>query len=225
MPPRLGPSVSVAALVLLAGCAYTGDDIGNPFYRKVQWFSFVEGADMAATCAPGSPERFRLVYNALWDQQVRLYEWSSTDKVLKIGVVRSGNVAEIDLYDPLSPWRTDVATTSLDQAAYDRLSAALADSGAFGAPAVGLQLPSHSYYWTAASCRQGKYIFTAWAYPSAAFDAARFPAALAALDPGRDKIVQPGPIPVDPFREYNRKRGATGEFTLKVGANGLSYGL
>ncbi len=224
MLPRLGPSVTVAALALLAGCAYTGDDIGNPFYRKVQWFSFVEGTDIAAACAAGSPERFRLVYNGLWEQQVRVYEWGSPDKALKISTLRSGNVAEIDLYDPLSPWRADVATAPLDQAAYGGLDAALAESGAFGPPAVGLELPSHSYYWTAATCRQGKYVFTAWAYPSAAFDAARFPAALAALDPGRDKIIPPGPVPVDPFREYNRKRGPLNEFNLKVGTNGLNRG-
>ncbi|EME68286.1 hypothetical protein H261_19289 [Paramagnetospirillum caucaseum] len=221
MPPRSGPAVIAAALALLAGCAYTGGDIGNPFYRKVQWFSFVEAGDIAAACVPGSPERFRLVYNALWDQQVRIYEWDSAARTLKASVRRSGNVARITLDDPLSPWRTDEADIPLDQAAYDGLAAALGEAGAFGPPAVGLELPSHSYYWTAASCRQGKYVFTAWAYPSDAYQAARFPAALAALDPARDGIIQPGPVPVDPFRNYDRQRGATGEFTLKVGPNGL----
>ncbi len=196
--------------------------MGNPFYRKAQWFSFVEGADMASTCAGGTPERFRLVYNALWEQQVRIYEWDSTVKTLKISVIRSGNVAQITLDDPLSPWRADVASIPLDQSRYDGLIASLAGSGAFGRPAVGLELPSHSYYWTAASCRQGKYAFTAWAYPSAAYAAARFPAALAAQDPGRETIAQPAPIPFDPIREDNRKRGAVIEFTLKVGPNGLA---
>ena len=198
--------------------------MGNPFYRKAQWFSFVEGADIAGACTDGAPERFRMVYNALWEQQVRVYEWDSTAKTLKISVIRSGNVAQITLDDPLSPWRADVASIPLDQAGYDGLAASLAGSGAFGPPAVGLELPSHSYYWTAASCRQGKYTFTAWAYPSAAYAAARFPAALAAQDPGRQAIAQPGPIPVDPFREYDRKRGAVIEFTLKVGTRGLHYG-
>ncbi|ARJ66859.1 hypothetical protein WV31_14845 [Magnetospirillum sp. ME-1] len=225
MPRRLALS-TLALAAALSGCAYTGGDVGNPLFRKVQWFSFVEGADIREACAPGSPERFRLVYNALWDQQVRFYEWESTAPNLKISAItRPGNVATIELTDPLSPWRADTASAPLDQAARDGLSAALDQSGAFGAPAVGLQLPSHSYYWTAASCRQGRYTFTAWAYPSAAYDAARFPAALAALDPGRDKIVPPGPVAFDPFRENDRKRGGLGEFTLKVGADGLDYGL
>lgn len=220
---RPAPLAAATAFVLgLAACTYTGEDIGNPFRRKVQWFSFVEGADIAAACAPGSAERFRLVYNALWDQQVRIYEWDAQGAELKISVVRRGNVATITLDDPLYPWRTDAATVALDKAGLASLSSALEASGAFGPPAVGLELPSHSYYWTAASCRGGKYGFTAWAYPSAAYDATRFPAALAALDPGRDGIAAPGPVPIDPIREYDRRRGALGEFTLKVGGNGLS---
>jgi hypothetical protein len=208
-------------LAALAGCTYTGADIGNPFYRKAQWFSFVEGSDLAAACTPGSAERFRLVYNGLWDQQVRIYEWDSAERGLKISVVNTANVADITLNDPLSPWRAQVATVALDAGAYDRLAAALTDSGAFGPPALGLELPSHSYYWTAATCHGGQYAFTAWAYPSAAYDGARFPAALAALDPGRETIVKPGPVPVDVIREYERNRGSVEEFTLKVGPHGL----
>ncbi len=210
-----------AAAFLLSGCAYTGNDMGNPLYRKLQWYSFVEGGDIAASCAPGTPERFRLVYNAIWEQQVRTYEWDSAARTLAVSVIRQGSVAAMDLTDPLSPWRADTASVLLDQASYDGLGAALEQSGAFGPPAVGLELPSHSYYWTAATCRQGAYGFTAWAYPSPAYEGARFPAALAALDPGRGQIVQPAPIPLDPIREYNRRHGAVREFTLKVGARGL----
>lgn len=231
MRHRPSPALVLAALAAtavaatLGGCAYEGGDIGNPFRRKVQWFSFVEGGDIAAACTPGSDERFRLVYNALWDQQVRVYEWDGRSPDLKISAVRRGNVATITLDDPLRPWGTEVATVPLDQPARDGLTAALDASGAFGPPAVGLELPSHSYYWTAASCHGGEYRFTAWSYPSAAFAAARFPAALAALDPGRDGVAAPGPVSVDPIREYDRKRGALGEFTLKVGGKGLSSGF
>lgn len=225
MPRRLAVSTLVLAAAL-SGCAYTGGDVGNPLFRKVQWLSFVEGGDIREACVAGSPEHFRLVYNALWDQQVRFYEWDSTARTLKISsITHPGNVVTVELDDPLSPWRADTASVPLDQTAQDGLAAALDLSGAFGPPAVGLQLPSRSYYWTAASCRLGKYSFTAWAHPSAAYDAARFPAALAALDPGRDKIIPPGPVAFDPFRENDRRRGPLGDFTLKVGVNGLDYGL
>lgn len=208
-------------LALLAGCAYTGDDIGNPLYRKVQWYSFVEGSDIKAACAEATPDRFRLVYNALWDQQVRIYEWDSAAKSLKISVVGTKNLTDITLNDPLTPWRAKVATVPLEPAAQSGLTAALAESGAFGPPAVGLELPSHSYYWTAASCHGGQYVFTAWSYPSPAFEAARFPAALAALDPDRASIIPPGPVAIDVIREYDRNRGAAEEFTLRVGPAGL----
>ncbi|MBI3443977.1 MAG: hypothetical protein HY055_01070 [Magnetospirillum sp.] len=222
---RPGIALLIAALTSLGGCAYTGDDIGNPFYRKAQWFSFVGGDDIAGACAAGTPDRFRLVYNALWDQQVRIYEWDSAQRQLKTRVVGSGNVAEIRLDDPITPWRAEEIGTPLEPAAYDGLVQSLSDSGAFAVPDVGLELPSHSYYWTTASCRRGQFSFTAWRYPSAGFAAASFPARLAALDPRRESIITAGPIPLDPMREYNRNRGAVMEFTLKIGRNGLDYGL
>ena len=213
-------------LAFMGGCTYSGDDIGNPFYRKVQWFSFLGGEDLASACAPGTPDRFRLIYNAIWDRQVRVYEWDSAGRDLKIRVLgTTGNVAEFKLNDPISPWRAEESKAHLDQAAYDGLIQSLTQSQAFGPPAVGLQLPSHSYYWTAAACHQGRFTFTAWAYPSPAFDAATFPARLAALDPGRETIAAAAPIPVDVIWEYNRNRGAALEFTLKVGAQGLDYGF
>lgn len=219
---RITVPVLLAATLAATGCAYEGGDIGNPFRRKVQWFSFVAGEDLAASCTVGSPDRVRLVYNALWEKQVRIYEWDSAGPLRIRSLQRGGNLVYLSLEDPLAPWRTEDAEAPLDAAARERLTTALKDAGAFGPPAAGLELPSHSYYWTSASCREGKYVFTAWAHPSAAYEAARFPAELAALDPGRESIARPEPVPVDPFREYDRKRGAVTEFTLKVGAHGLS---
>lgn len=222
MPLRRALTAAVlVSAALTTACAYEGGDIGNPFRRKAQWFSFVAGEDLAASCTAGSPDRFRLVYNALWEKQVRIYEWDAGGPLRIRSLQRGGNLIYLSLEDPLAPWRTEDAEVPLDAAARGRLTAALAEAGAFGPPAVGLELPSHSYYWTSASCRNGAYVFTGWTYPSAAYAAARFPAELAALDPGREAIARPEPVPVDPFREYDRKRGAVTEFTLKVGKSGL----
>lgn len=214
-------STLFVGLTLLGGCAYTGGDIGDPIHRKFHWFSFVAGDDIAASCSPDLPDRVRLVYNAVWGEQIRIYEWDSVRRSLRVRVIGSGDVRDIRLTDPVAAWRASEVTVPLDAAAYDGLTAALAASGAFGPPAVGVEMPSRSYYWAAATCRQGRFTFTGWVYPSAVFDAARFPSALFALDPGRDGVRQARVVPLDVMAEYNRQRGASTDFTLKVGAGGM----
>ncbi|WP_245651125.1 hypothetical protein [Paramagnetospirillum marisnigri] len=211
-------AILFAALAALAGCSYKGGDIGDPFHRKFHWASFVKGEDIAQTCDASAPDRFRLVYNAIWGEQVRVYEWDSIRESLRIRVVGGGNLRDMTLGDPLAAWRAAEASVPLDRTARDGLVRALAEAKAFGPPAVGLELPSRSYYWASASCYQGRFTFTGWAYPSVEFDAARFPAALFAQDPGRDTVRPPAAIPMDVMYEYDKRRGAVMEFTLRVDA-------
>jgi len=42
--------------------------------RSLNWFSYVAAEDIRAACRPGGRNRLRLVYNALWEEQVRAYE-------------------------------------------------------------------------------------------------------------------------------------------------------
>jgi hypothetical protein len=207
------------ATVAVGGCAYHGGDIGNPLTRKAQWLSFLGGDDIAAACGPAAPERVRLVYNALWDREARVYEWTGAG-ALAIRIVRPMDLGRFDLDDPLGPWRAEAVTVPLDAATRVRLNDAVAEAGGFGPPALGLELPSHSYYWASATCHAGHFTFTGWSYPSAAFADARFPALLAALDPGRATIPTPAAVPLDLDREATRRDGVSGEFTVKVGAAG-----
>ena len=208
-------------LVVLGGCAYQGGDISDPIHRKFHWASFVAGDDIAASCSPDLPDRVRLVYNAVWGEQIRIYEWDSLRRSLRVRVIGDGDLRDVTLTDPLAGWRAGEVSVPLDAAAYDGLTAALAESGGFGPPAVGVDLPSLSYYWAAATCRQGRFTFTGWAYPSQAFEAARFPAALFALDPGRDGVHPAGPVALDVIKEFDRTRGTITDFTFKVGTDGM----
>ena len=207
-----------AGLTLLAGCAYTGGDIADPIHRKFHWRSFIQGEDIAASCAAGNPDRARLVYNAVWGEQVRVYEWDSVRKSLRVRVMGSGDLTDISLGDPLGAWRASETTVALDGGAYDRLDSALAADGAFDLSGASLDLPSQSYYWSAATCHQGKFALTGWLYPSAAFSAAGIPAALFALDPGRDNVRPAKEIPVDVIAENDRRRGAIRDFAITVRA-------
>ncbi|RAU20680.1 hypothetical protein CU669_17215 [Paramagnetospirillum kuznetsovii] len=214
-------SILFGVLAGLGACSYKGGDIGDPIHRKFHWSSFVSGEDMAAICAAETPDRVRLVYNAVWGEQVRIYEWDSVRRVLRIRVIGSGDLRGMSLGDPLGNWRAVEQSVSLDPSAYDELMAALGESGGFGPPAVGLELVSRSYYWAAATCRQGSFTFTGWKYPSPEFESARFAAKLFALDPDRADIRPPAPIPFDVMYEYNRNQAKVMEFTFKVGPAGL----
>src|ERR1700751_6126832 len=57
----------------LAACSYRGD-IDNPVVRKVSWFSYLDGTDIRAACTEGAQDRYRLVYNVRYEEQLRSYE-------------------------------------------------------------------------------------------------------------------------------------------------------
>lgn len=217
---RVRSTLVAVVLTLTGGCSYSGgiEDAGT---RKFQWFSYVDGEDIRATCTASSPDRYRVVYNAIYGEQVRMYEVDGLRKSLRVLVAGAGNAAAFDATDLLAPWRAGEERIQLDEAAWTRLTASFADSGMFAPPPVGLRLPAHSYFWTAAFCRDGRYGFTAWAYPSASWQRLAFPAALFALDPQSVAVKPAGPVPLDPQWENRRNRLEVSDFTLEVGPRGL----
>lgn len=216
-------SALLVAATALASCTWTGGDIGDPLERKAHWFSFVEGSDIRSTCEPGTPDRFRLVYNAVYDDQLRIYELDSLRRLLVVRAVNQGSTARLSADDLLAPYRAVRAEAQLDQAGYDRLVESFAKGGMFAPPPVGLELPSHSYYWTAAMCRNGRYGFTAWKYPSAAFAAMGFDAQLFALDTTGVPVNQAKEIPYDPVWETKARQKEVPVFSLRVTANGILH--
>src|SRR5476649_2085937 len=87
-------------------------NVDMPIVRSVNWFGFVGGDDIRASCTRGSRDRVRLVYNALWEEQVRTYEiFLQADGTagLNMGVLAGqGNVTSVTIAageDVLNPWR------------------------------------------------------------------------------------------------------------------------
>lgn len=214
-------TAAVLAMLSLSACAYRGGDIGDPVTRKFHWFSFIDGEDIRATCQAGTPDRFRLVYNGIYDEQLRIYELDALRRLLVVRVVQQGDAGRISSADLLAPYRAAEERVQLDPPTYDGLVGSFDASGMFAPPPVGLELPSRSYYWTAAICKDGRYGFTAWKHPSAAFDALAFPRNLFALDPSGIPVNQAKPVPVDPQWEDAARRLEVTVFTLKVGKAGL----
>ncbi|HEY9081402.1 hypothetical protein [Magnetovibrio sp.] len=220
----LGLLVTGAVAGLVSACASQGTT-DNPVMGKLSWFSYMEGGDIRATCGPGAANRYRLVYNGVYTEQVRTYEWGAADQRLNVGVTEAVDITQGSVgtfNDLLNPWRAKTASRTLSDADATRVVSALERDGVFGPPAVGTELSSKGFFWTVASCHDGAYRFTAVAWPSPSWDAMTFDDVVFDLDPS--------PIAVNPPRKTDTrrdtKRGRYGhvienEFHTKVGENGL----
>src|SRR4051812_9607683 len=90
-------------------------NVDQPIVRSLNWFSYVGGDDIRAACRTGERSRVRLVYNALWEEQVRTYElFLQPDGTagLNMGVLvdqgAATNVSSLligQLSDVTAPWR------------------------------------------------------------------------------------------------------------------------
>ena len=216
----------IAGAALAASCTYSGS-VDNPVLRKATWFSYVGGEDIRRDCRPGDLARYRLVYNAIWDEQVRAYDLlqSATGEgaLLFATVFKGGG---LDIVQALSPgagrWGGERADRRLDEATYRDLVAAIERSGLNAPSPDGLRLYSFSFFWVAMGCVDGRFHFNAWDHPADRFNRIAFAQPLFALD-------NTG-VPVNPARPINlaERRGwayagshEKTNFELMVGVNGL----
>jgi len=226
-----GVALGLLACALLAGCSYQGN-IDNPLTLKATWFSYLNGDDIRAGCTEGSGRRYRLVYNADYDEQLRSYEVADDGAGGAMLVARvqgpSGLVVNnISFSDPLGWARWTKSVTALSAQDVGRLDAALEESGALAAPPQGLQLFSKETYWISILCRDGMVSFNAWRFPSDRYEAITFDDLLFALDGTGVEVRAPQAVPVGasarasvPRRqESSDARGSF--FNVKVGDDGL----
>jgi len=213
---------ALALAGLVSACASSGS-IDNPFERRLTWFSYMEGGDLRAACAPGAANQYRLVYNAVYQEQVRTYDIDANGQ-LEVRVIEPANLMHLDVSkfrDLFNPWRGEVTSRLLGASSLEALVQSLKQDGAFGPPAVGTELSSRGFFWTIAACHEGAYHFTGLAWPSDPWDGATFDDVVFDLDPS--------PIAVNPPRKTvttrDTRRGSwqanESWFHTKVGENGL----
>lgn len=221
-----------AALVIAlvsgtAGCAYSGD-FDDPILRRLQWFSFLDGGDIRAACGSGSPDRYRLVYNARFAEQVRAYEVTADGSGGAYLTARArGPYANLLLFsgeDPLAPLRWPRADARLSPAEFAAFKAALAADGFLGTPPVGDRFSSEQFYWVASGCMDGKHHFGAWRDPSVRLAELATPAFLFAHDATGVRVNMPRGIGGG---DYAGPPGRTGElgmdapFWITIDADGI----
>jgi hypothetical protein len=214
-----------------ASAQRTDRNVEQPIVRSFHWFSYVGGDDIRQACGKNSRNRLRLIYNAIYDEQVRTYEiFLQPDGTagLQVGVLADqGNVAKVLIGDPggvTRPWRMRRSERILNVGETHELVGLLEASAAFGPPRDGLRLPDVDFWWTVASCRNGVWGFQAYHYPTDGFANVKFAAKLFSWDtvpvpvnPPRKLI--PAELRRDPNAPVNHMRA--NQWTLTVGKDGL----
>lgn len=229
LPPvwRLGGWL---ALGLLAACTYKGY-IEEPVTIKLTWFSYLAGDDIRQTCAPGSLDRYRFVYNGHYDEQLRSYEVIGKDdggadlRARAVGASRAHAIIRSPS-DVQDPWRWTVSDARLSPHAFAEFEAGLEDSGISRPPPGVMRLLSTEFYWIASGCRAGRFVFNAWRYGTPRYDALTFPESLLSYDDTGIALNPPRPVdPVDRIgttRPFGRADGDRSDvFVVRVGADGL----
>ncbi len=217
----------VLATAFLATACASGGPSDNPLVRPFQYFSYLNGDDIRQECAPGADSRYRLVYNALYEQQVRTYDIRQASGA-KEGVQESRVFSRgIGAHFGIGSGGVDFKDQpqSQESLSYDDLVAidkALIDSG-FERPAQeGMKLHSDEFYWIAMVCREGAFKYFAWTKENADLEKLTLIDAVSLADT-TDIPVEPVNEPIIHDRGGRNQVGLEGGsyFSLEVGDNGL----
>ncbi len=206
--------------------------VETPMGRSLNWFAYVGGDDIRAACTPQGRSRIRIVYNALWEEQVRTYEIflqpdgtaGVTTRVLADQGIVTNILIDTSGSNTTGPWNARRGERVLTRDENGGLMDLLQQSAAFGPPRNGLRLPDNDFWWTVASCRNGVWGFQAYHHPTDGFANARFMERILALDSvqvpvNRPRKLEPAELRRDPLAQPGRDR--VNRWTLVVGTDGL----
>lgn len=231
--PFSGLVFALSAVLLLAACAPSGE-IEGYFERRAGWVGFIGGEDIRAACGPGAAERYRFTYNANRLVQARIYDLARQGDdggAFRVRVL-TGNQLPRDLaLSDILDWLAPIdRTVRLERAAAGAIVTALDADGFTGGVPVGALYDSADYYWLVAGCRNGEFLFNAWARGDGRFEALSFPALLFAQDPIAEDVPVRAPRPVwqEPDAPDRRAGGSRDDaagyirFDIAIEADGVS---
>jgi hypothetical protein len=228
---RMRPMALALAVLFapLAACSNV-ERAKDPITGRLSWFALLEGRDIRQACVPGSPARYRFVYNGPYDVQTRVYDVTRTEAGAAIKVaVTNGSAATVVEYrgaaqNPWQPVRDYGAPVDLDT--YRALARALEADGFGQPPRTDVAFPSWNYYWIVSACADGKYHLNGWLNGTpagkTAFNALTFPAFLQKLDQTEIAFATPRPNPFADYRERHADQTPDQNFEVRLSKNGLA---
>lgn len=227
-----GALATVLAVGLLAGCAARGA-VDDSVVRTATWFSYVGGADMKSRCLESDGTRMRLVYNAVWGEQVNTWDLlpSATGEggVVIFRQFAGGILGDLDFsnlqrtFDRLGGVHERAELTAPQWA---ELQARAARTFTEPALAPGSFLRSDSYYLVLARCNGSQVQYAAWSSDDRPLTALPLLAGLREASRSAARIVDDKPLNLHPFPSNaggarERRNGDRPVFVLQVGQGGL----
>lgn len=229
-PRRFAWFAAAVVALVTTGCAATGP-AGDPITRSFTWFDYVGGGELARSCMIGAPDRYRLVYNAVFPEQVRTYDLvvirdgraRISGSELTTNVWQRADLTRIRVPQLGAPWAPVEARVRLDAAQTAAILDRLAAGGAFEPAPAGERLHSLGFYWTVARCVDGRFGFWAAEYPDPAFRAFH-PQILFSVDGNPVPPQEPRPTVTNPPTRSQDGGLVNGHspFTLTVVENGIA---
>lgn len=221
---RVRPFAAVAAALAVAACSDVSR-IDTPVIGQLSWFAYIGGEDIRAGCAPGTPARYRFVYNAVIDEQLRSYDVVQTADGASFDARVPTTSPTLFEYRPgaLNAWNPRRADTRmLDRATYLAIAHQLEADG-FGAPPdTTRNLSAWDFYWLVTACADGKFHIYAWRNETPEFAALRFPALLFAQDRTEIPVNPPRHYPYAEYWSRIRQGGGDRNFEIRLTPTGLA---
>ncbi len=223
---RIFTILSVLLVGTLAGCANVAH-VDTPIAGRLAWFAFLGGDDIRRQCRPGEPARYRFVYNAVFDEQVRAYDLTRSDYgatlVARVPPAGASLIKLEGFRDGETP--RDRVVSTIDVEAYRAITRQLEADGFGGPTPTGRNFPSWDFYWMVSACAEGRFHIYAWRNNTPEFAALKFPALLLA----QDKTGAPvNPVRPNTYADYNdRKRNGMPDlnFDVRLTPDGLENSL
>jgi len=204
-------------VIVVASCTYQGG-LENPVTRKFTWFSYVNGDDIRKVCAGLGADRYRFVYNGIYQRQTRTYDVFFHAGKIKTLVTGEANLRQTSVQDLLGPWRGVSSEILVTDKVLKDIKNSLISSAALQPAPHGLRLYSDKFYWTVAACVDGDFYFNAYLWPSKRWDDMVFDDLLLSLDNTGVKVEEPKRL--SPLDIWGSMRDVN-PFLLQVGENGL----
>jgi hypothetical protein len=189
---------TILAIATAGALAAGSAQAENFLLRGFTWFGFLDGKDLREGCVPGAPDRLRFVYNAVYREQIRVYEFvraaPGAPASLRSRVLTRPNFASFTIGELIFGSRDHVFDAAVDPPGAEALVAALIADGWTDPVPKGLTLPSDGFYWIVSGCLGGTFDIQGWLHPTPRFAALRFPVLLFARDGTGVPVNKPRPV-------------------------------
>jgi hypothetical protein len=228
VPKRFG--IGLTALALLGGCQPFEGGLDYLPTRVVSWFGYNDAVDIRRGCTPGSADRLRLIYNAVFREQARSYDIVREPQATQASIesrvypdqgFQFSGAITIDPANIGANFRPLVVNGTLTAEELRRLLQALDQDGFSGPSPRGKVLNSWDFFWIVAGCVNGQFHYHAWTRTDREFASLRFPGVVQQLD--RTGFAFNSVRAVSPPNEAGQDRAYSNTlgFSFRVGTNGL----